>query len=259
MAEESDYQLRKEEELKQRVLEETFRKAEGSSGSKIPNKEKPKKIKKKSYEKLFPKVGILLIIFSIIGLVFISNVPWACIKYGKGTPQTESWIYQNYKGDNVESQEISNLFIAPYYIGLTKNDFSVIPKYATFAFISLIIIGILVSIFGVIDRYKNFSLEMFSNIHYIFSTVIIIPSLYLIMLVIKFLGSHFLIINNGALISESSITLLFPNAIIITIMGVILIRLAFTLMRMDFTGLHKIKEVDSLELSSATYTVGGNI
>ena len=63
----------REQLIKERILDETFKKAE--------RKNEPTKSygKIRSYEKTFPRYGILLLSFALIGLVIVNGVPWAFI------------------------------------------------------------------------------------------------------------------------------------------------------------------------------------
>ena len=241
--------------LKEEILDESFKKAEISRGIRLPDK----KPSKKSYEKTFPKLGVLLIIFAIIGLIFIYNVPWAYIKYDTGEEQVEASIYRNFEGAGSENQQILDLFRSPHYIGLSIDDFTDMPTSASYGFILLIVLGVILTLFGILDKIRNFSLETSIIIHFIFAIVTIVTGTFIVLSVIKILGSHFLLGYNMPLIPDlSNIILFFPAAFVVVVFGFIIVKLAFTIMRMDFNELQKIKEIGTTsEQSFSQYAQEG--
>ena len=94
MDEEFDLEDKREQKVKERALDESFKDAQINRGLAPPKK----KMKKKSFEKTFPKLGFLLIALSIIGILILSNVPWAYIKYDTGLVENiEVYIYENFQ------------------------------------------------------------------------------------------------------------------------------------------------------------------
>jgi len=246
MEDNSTLNAKREEQVREQIIDDAFKHAEIERGILTPNK----KPKKKTYEKTFPKLGILLIILAIIGLVIISNAPWAYLKYAVGDGHIETSIYQDFEDSNhaeIENQLIIDLFQPPHYIGLSIDDFSEAAATASSGFIALIILGIIITIFGILDKILKFSIRTFVIIHFIFGAVLIIPGTIIALSSMKFLGSQFLLYYNSQLISSSSteVTLLFPAVFIIIAFGFIIAKLAFTIMRMDFNELQKMKEIET--------------
>lgn len=243
MQEESTPVINRKEILKDEILDESFKKAEISRGL----RSSVKKTDQKPHEKTFPKFGLLLIIFAIIGLICIYQVTWAYIKYDTEEGRTEVLIYKDYTGENIEKQYTLSLFQNPYYIGISVGDFTDTPRLASYGFFSLIVLGVLITLFGILDKKRNFSIEISILTHFILATVAIVPSLFIVLSVMKFLGAHFLFFYNMSLIQYdlglSNVILFFPTAFIIIVLGFIAIKIVFTIIRMDFNEIQKIKEV----------------
>jgi len=244
MEEETILNAKREEQIKEQMIDDAFKHAEVERGI-LPSEKKPKK---KTYEKTFPKLGILLIILAVLGLLLISNVPWAYLKSAVGDGHIETSIYRDFKDfdhEEIENQLIIDLFQQPHYIGLSIDDFSEAPATASSGFIALIILGIIITIFGILDKILKFSVRAFVIVHFIFGTVLIIPGTIIVLSSMKFLGSHFLLHYNAQLISNPEVTLLFPAVFIVIALGFIITKLAFTIMRMDFKELQKMKELEA--------------
>lgn len=248
----------RKEKIKDEILDESFKKAEISRGLRLPESKPPIK---KPYEKFFPKLGILLIIIAIIGLVFIYTVPWAYAKYDTEDGTMETLFYKDFKEGDSEYQQIVNLFKSPNsdYIGVSIDDFTDVPVSASYGFILLIILGIALTIFGILDKIYDFSIEIFTIIHFIFGIVTIILGMFIVLSVIKVLGSHFLLYYNIFLISNPNIVLVFPSVFIVVILGFMIIKLAFTVMRIDFKELEKITETGVSEQPFSYDSYGGKL
>ena len=249
---------KKEEKTKEEILDESSKKAEISRGLRSPESRPPIK---KSYEKFFPKLGILLIIIAIIGLVLIFTVPWAYAKYDTGDGTIETLFYKDFKDNDSEHQQIVNLFKPPNsdYIGVSIDDFTDVPASASYGFILLIVLGVALTIFGILDKIYDFSMEIFIIIHFIFGIFAIIPGISIVLSVIKVLGSHFLLYYNMPLISNPNIVLIFPGVFIVVILGFMIVKLAFTVMRMDLKELEKITETEISKRPFSYDSYGGKL
>ena len=235
---------KRKEKIKETMLDNTFKEAE----SKHSLHSSDKNSEKKSYKKTFPKFGFVLIICAIIGFIIVSYVPWAYIEYGPETETTTVTIYKDFKIENVENTQIRTLFQSPdYYLGLSVGDFSKTATLELYSFISLIIIGILITIFGILDKMRNFSWEIFIITHFVISTSVIIPAIFIVLSVAKFLGAHFIQYHNTLPESYKNITILFPAAFILIIFGFIIIKLAFTMMKINFNKIQDTKEDEFFE------------
>lgn len=240
--------------IKEQILDETFKKAE-------MHHEKDKKDKnksKKSNQKTFPKLGILLIIFAIFGLIFINIVPWIFINFNAGYGDISLPIYNNFNEQDIGYQDINDLFRSPNYIGINNMDFSTTPAFASYGFFSLIILGLAITIIALIDKFRQFSIVTFTMIHFIFAASTVISGLFIAVSVMKFFGVHFLQYYNIGLIELNISFLTFPAAFIIGTIGFIIVKIAFTIMRMDLGILQKISR-DASERPFSHYTRGGDL
>jgi len=242
---------KRKEEIKETILDNTFKKAESKRSSHSSDKNS----EKKSYKKTFPKFGFVLIVCAIIGFIIVSYTPWAYIEYCPETELTTVTIYKDFKIENGENLQIYGLFQSPYYLGLSVGDFGEAATLEIYGFISLIALGVLITIFGILDRMRNFSWEIFIITHFVISTAIIIPGMLIILSVAKFLGAHFIQYHNTFPESYTNITILFPAAFMLIIFGFIIIKLAFTMMKIDFNKIQEAKEDEAFEetFSSTIY------
>lgn len=242
----------RKEKIKERILDETFKKAEVSRGLRSSDSGTHKK---RSYEKTFPKVGLLIISLAIIGLLFINNVPWVYIRYDVGKEAAFDSSFEN-----VENKTLLNIFKSTYPLGLFTDDITYAYSSTVYGFISLIILGIAITIFGIFDKFRDFSIETFITIHFIFTTAIIAPSIFIALSGMKILGAHFLFYHNSNLILDPKLTFLFfPAVAIAVVLGLIIIKLMFTVIRMDFSALQKIKDIETSEPSFPHYSLGGKV
>ena len=251
---------KREQKIKEQFLDEAFKKAEIKRGLRLSDDKK----QKKSYEKTFPKLGFLLILLSIFGLVFINNAPWAFIKYNTDYGSVDAYIYRDFNDRNNEYQEIIKLFETPYYMGLSISDFTNIPASVFNGFILLIILGLLITILGIIDKKLNFSMKTFTLIHFILASVAIIPCIFIVLPVMSFLSAHLLIFYNmsqiNGLIPNITVTFLtFPAAFILVALGFIIIKIVFTVMKVDINELQKLSQIGkpALKKPFSKYVFGG--
>lgn len=238
---------KRKEKIKETLLDETYKKAELTRSLRSSDKNP----EKKTYKKVFPKFGFVLIAFAIIGIVIINSVPWAYIEYGPENEATSVAIYKDFELQGVNYTQTYELFQSPYYIGLSTGDFSELPKLELYGFIALIAIGIILTIFGIFDKTRNFSGEIFAIFHFVIGTITIIPGTFIVLSAIKFIGAQILSCQNTLPVTYTNLSLLFPVPFILIILGFVIIRLAFTIMKIDF---NKIKETKEEELLEGTFS-----
>jgi len=234
-----------EKTTKEDILDKDFKKVEDI-------KEKKSEDKKTNTKKPFLKSGIILVILALICLVIISFAPWAYVKcdldYEKGT--TDRFIFKNYDeydiGHDNESQKIINIFESNNcsnstcnYVGLTFKDFRNTPKITFYGFAILALLGLIFIIFQLLEKKRNFSVEMFTIAHSIFSTAIIIISSFLFMLVTKFIAIYFLLYYNNPFITTKNIKFVSPVAITLIFILAVIIKVTFGVMRINCAELEK--------------------
>jgi len=248
----------KEEKLKEQFLDDAFKKAEVKRGFKQSDN---KKSKKTTYEKRFPKLWILLIAAAIIGLICVNYVSWGYVKYDTGTSKIEVSINRDFILHNESkivtdinaSKNITNLFSQPYHLGLSTNDFKSAPEVTYNCFICLIVLGIIIIIFGIIDKIINFSSEIFICIHFIIATTVIFPCMFIVLSAVKFIGAQILLYYNIHFITAKILAVAFPAAFVFIVIGFVIIRLIFTVMRMDFKEMQKLLKTDVKEVTTPEY------
>jgi hypothetical protein len=231
---------KKEQKQKEKILDESYKKAEINCTLRKSNVSE-----KKIFEKTFPKIGIIIIILALVGLIIINNAPWAFIKYNSDLGSTETTLYRDISKDNNQQQPIMELFEAPYYSGLSKLHFSNTPQSSFNGFIILIIIGLLITIFGIINKNQKYSKKTSKLVHYIFLIITVIPCIFINLSVMKFLSAHLLLFYNISQITNLSaninITFItFPAAFMIITLGFIIIKIELTLLKIDLKELKKI-------------------
>jgi hypothetical protein len=245
-----------EEKLKVKLLDESFKKAEKT----LEVKSQSKKPVKKSYKITFPRLGILLILLGMMGIVVSFTVPWAYINYETGEETIETSIYKGYRVENDKNQVADTLFNSPFPVGVSDHDFISAPIITGYGFFVFILLGLAISIFGFLHRTKNFTVKTFTLTHFIFATLAIPPSVFIITSVIKFLGGHLLYLYNSHILNTmnvpSKMVMIFPAVFILVALGFILLKVAFTIMKIDFKELIKMKNMGSSEQSLSYYAYG---
>lgn len=229
--------------IKEEILDETFRKAEILKGLRPIEK-------KEVTKKPFLKLGIVLIIITIISLVAINYTPWIYIKYDAENGIIQEFIHRDLK-DGHYYKEFDYIFESPCancsnnsknFIGLSKDDFTNIPKITFYGFIILFLLGIIFIIFEIIERKRNFSIKIVTLIHSTFAAATLTVNMFVIFTLIKFFSSNFLLYLNRSFIEVSGINniiLIFPVPIFIIFISLISIIIAINIMKINFLKFEK--------------------
>jgi hypothetical protein len=255
----------KRKTIKEDILDEAFKKAEISKG--LRSKE-GKKITKKP----FLKLGIILIFIAVLSLAVINYLPWMYIKYDVGDETLHESFGIDFKNSEGHYNEtIDYIFESPCtncsnnsknYLGITKNDFTNIPRLITYAFVSLAILGIIFTIFEVIERKRNLSMELVSLVHSTFAIAAYVVCVFVIFISIKFLGAHFLLFYNRPFIEASGISniiIIFPVIIILIIISFAIIIIATTVMQINFHEFEKKLLSEKTRSALSTFKFGKEI
>lgn len=241
-------QIKRKNNAKDKILDENFKKAQEKKNFKKEKKEKKKKP--------FLKSGIALIIIAVICLSIINYMPWLYVRYDSDINENgyvEGTYYKNFKNlDDTIDPNINSLFElknGSYQTGISINDFSNAPKFSLYGFYILIIIGLIFTIVLLIDRYRNFSDIRINILHSVLSAVTIIVCIYIIYLLVKFIGAHLLMMHNLPEILQTlpNVILIFPVplAIIITTAGIM--KVTFTILKINLFKLEKTTSPDLTE------------
>lgn len=258
---------KKKEKVKEEILDETFKKAE------FLKKTQPAQEKRKTGEKPFFKSGIMIIIIAIIALALINYTPWMYAKYDVGDTSTQQFFYKDFENEEFENnetcQKVMNLFESnctnctdnsQNYIGLTVKDFETMPKLTTYGFIALIVLGLFFTIFVIIDRFRNFAFEKSYLVCSIFTAGYVVTSVFILLLSIKFLASHFLLYHNDPFIKTSgltNITLIFLAPIIIIVFCCAIMKGSMMVMKINFREMEKRLESEEPKKKRSIFRYGG--
>jgi len=250
---------------KEDILDETFKKAEISKGLRSEPEENITK-------KPFLKLGIILIIIAVLSLAVINNLPWMYIKYKADYGAVEELYYRDFKNEEGHYyKEIDNIFESPCvncsnnstnYIGLTKDDFSNIPKNTSYGFITLAILGIVFTIIEVFRRRRNFSINTASIIHSVFASAALFIGVVVALLSIKFIGFYFLLYYNKPFIEVlgiKNIILIFIAPIILIVISYAIIMIAIIVMKINFNEFEKKLKSEKSHLSYSANRYGDNL
>ena len=226
---------------KDQILDESFKKAELSKIGKNDTIDQHLIIKKP-----LQKIGFLIVIIAIIGIAILNYMPVLYINYETENSSITQFIsYEDFKLDKIEPEEINSIFESTCYdcsdnsdsyIGLTINDFIDAPKFTSYVFYIMIIIGVLFSIIGLVDRKKNFSEKTNTIIHSIFTAFIILTGIIMLILNMKFLDANLLQHLNKPFLKElgfNRIQLLFFEPYFIIFISVILFVIGLIHMKLD--------------------------
>ena len=235
---------------KEKILDESFKKAEKSKGIKVEGKKEL--IKKEP----FLKLGIILIIISIVALAVVNFLPWVFIKYDAEYGTIQEFYFKDF--ENKEGidylKEIDYIFeskctncstYSNNFIGITKDDFYDIPTTASYAFYVLITIGVVFTIISILDKCKRYKRNIISIIHSGFATSGIIVGTFIIMLNIKFLSVHFLIYFNEPFIETSGasgIILIFFAPLFLIIISIALVLISLITINLNLREFNKKKK-----------------
>lgn len=225
------------------LLDETFKKAEIKKALRL-------KEGKKLPKKPFLKLGFVLIIISLIGIVTVNSLPWVFIKYDTISGTTEESYYKDFNQEIVHD-ETTYIFESPCtncsnysknFIGLTLNDFSDTPKLTIYAFIIMGILGFIFTLFIIIDKWRNFSFETTLLIHSTSAVAANIISVFVIFILTKFLGSYFLLYYNIPFIEASgikNIVIVYPTTSILIILSITTIIFTIAILQINFREFEK--------------------
>jgi magnesium-transporting ATPase (P-type) len=232
---------------KDEILDENFKKAQ--EGKKFKKKEKKEKKKKP-----FLKSGIALIIIAVICLSVINYIPWLYVRYDSDVNEngyTENIYYRDFENlYNKKDLNISSLFElknGSYQTGLSFDDFRDVPRFSSYGFYILLIIGLLFTIILIIDKYRDFNNIKINLFHSILSVITIAVCIYILLLLVKFIGAHILIFYNLPEILQSlpNIILIFPVPIMLIIITSGIMKIAFTILKINLFNLIKVRSPDS--------------
>jgi hypothetical protein len=252
------------EQYKQDVLEKTFFKAQLIGLT----KPKPKTELKKKFHKPINKIGFLVITIAVFAIVAGQILPWMYIKYDVTSKTVEHFVNKDFEIENsdaiVMSSEVISLFSAPAYsginsgsyIGLSTDDFSVIPNTTFYLFLIMILISAIFILYIIFDRYKTFNPDNVSMIHSGFAASCILLSLIIFALGLKFMASYFIIYLNNSYIEAlgiNDIRLVYIVPIIFIVLTGMIIKFSITIMKLNYRDIDNRIEKEKCEKRFQTF------
>lgn len=196
------------------------------------------KIKKKPFFKL----GLILIFVSIISLLIMNFIPWAVVSYDNKTSNLENneiYYYINKIEKNSYDSSFSNFFDSQdsfKYLGLnfdSINSSSTILSYLLFA---IILIGTIFTIFGLLISQRDFSIEKYRLLHCFFAFITALICIYIVFILIKFIGANILILYNNDFISTDieNLAFIFISPIIVLFIILGLFKLNISILKINY-------------------------
>lgn len=230
---------------KEKILDETFKKAEIKKGLRPkPGTE--------FLKKPFLKIGVILIVISIICLVAISYFPWLYIKYDDpqfGTIQEMLYESDFKRGDYYK--EIDLIFESPCtncsgdsnnFLGITKNDFLGGFRTTATGYYLLAILGVIFTVFEIVRRKREMPIEIVTIGHSLVAAISIIVSILITSIFIKFLGSYFLLYYNKSFIETSGVSniiLIYFVPLLIIILSLATVIVSVIVLKVNFKEFQK--------------------
>jgi hypothetical protein len=205
-------------------------------------------------------------------LLVINYLPWIFIKFDTEYGILQETFFIDFKNsEGYYHEKIDYIFESSCtncsknsnnFIGITKNDFTDVPKIATYAFISLAILGIIFTIFEIIERKYNLSNKIALLVHSTFAIAAFFISIFVIFILIKFLGIYFLLFYNRPFIEASGIRnliLISPTTINLILISLIVIIITIGIIQINFREFEKKVFLEKSHTSLSTFKFGFKI
>lgn len=171
------------------------------------------------------KIGLAIIALAICGLIVSNFVPWVYTQSG-----SDSMVL----GHDFRDED-GNIMGSSSGYGYFNDAYSYIlgsPSMADGGFVFLIILGIAAMFLGMVRVSLNYKNTLFSFFAFIIGALAIIPSLWIIISGVRFIGFNVLSIFNtqGMFFGAEGV---FPAAYIMLIFGIIFMILAFKIIKRE--------------------------
>jgi len=211
---------------------------------------------KNNLKKPFRKAGIFIIIISVICLILLIQIPWIYVNYDSDSNESvEEVIYNNPNNQEFEEDSFFESVNGSQNIGIFLEDFSNTYTISLVILIGLLAIGILVTLYQIITRDQLHYYELDIVINSIALVLTSIICICLIYIFIKFISAHFLNLHNSSYILDKfpNINIILPLPFIIIIIMAVLLKVSFTLLKINIIELEKINKPDFKEKAIYSY------
>lgn len=208
------------------------------------------KIQKKT--KPFFKIGFVILIIAIICLAVINYIPWMYIRYS--SPSQSDFIEKSYYKDFKTQEEGNESKILDFfnsknsslYLGLNKNDFSLIPEISSYISYILVILSLIFITLVVLDKKFDFSLKKVLVFQTLITSIIIILFLYTIYILVQFLGANILSFTNITILKTffPDLAVIFTAPLVIISLSAVSMKICFTVIKSNYNEMFKLSDVN---------------
>lgn len=212
-------------------------------------------------KKPLKKIGFLIIILALIGLLATNYSPWYYYKMNIQNKENgrvyeyEEFLYSYDTINDWDNPESAFLIIpvVAYFNGVFISYLYVTPTDANIGFIIILALGLSIIIFEWLDKKKGFSFEFFTSVQAVLYSIMLIPTIYIGTSVSRFVASYLLQLHHFGPKPEEIFLpdflykakiefLLSPASIIIFLIILFLFLIIFTVIETDLRCI--LKEVD---------------
>lgn len=211
---------------------------------------KNKKIKKKA--KPFFKIGFVILTITIICLAVVNYLPWMYIRHSSSSQSDfiERSYYKDFKtqedGNESKILDFFNSKNSSLYLGLNKNDFSLIPNISNHICYILVILSLIFVTLVILDKKIDFSLKKLLVFQTLITSIIIIVFLYTIYILVQFLGANILSFTNISILKTffPDLALIFPAPLIIISLLAVSLKICFTVIKSNYNEMFKLSDAN---------------
>lgn len=196
----------------------------------------------KPKKKPFFKLGLILIIVSIICLLIMNFVPWAVVSYDNNIlniKNNEIYYYTDKIDKNTNDVSFSSFFESQdsyEYIGLNSNSIKSSSITLSYLLYAIIAIGVIFTIFGLFISRSDFSIEKYRLFHCFFAFITALICIYFVFISIKFIGANILMLYNSEFIPADieNLAFIFISPIIVLFIVLGLFKLNISVLKINF-------------------------
>lgn len=199
-------------------------------------------------KKPFLKLGLILIIISVICLLIINLSPWAYVLYDNKTVDIKNneFFYYKDKIDNSSNDSNFSSFFKSEdsfrFLGVNSFTFNSFYKTQSLILYTIIILGLIFTILGFFLKRSDLSIEKYKLFHCFFAILTGILSIIIIIDSVKFLGAEMLLFYNGSFISDNiqNLALIFISPILLIFLASVLLKTIITILKININFFEKL-------------------
>jgi len=212
-------------------------------------------------KKPFRKVGILIIIISVLCLLLMSQLPWAYVKYDSKQNENKSVeevIFSDTSAQDLKENSFFESENGSQNVGILLDDFTNIYRMSYYLLIGLIVMGVIITLYQIITMNKGHLYDLDLIFNSIVTIIAAVIGIEIISLFIRLIGAHFLFFHNSLFIAEAfpniHMILVLPFAILV--ITAVFLKISFTILKMNFKKLEKIHKYDSSKKAIYSFKKG---